>query len=243
LEAGDSAGAENSFRQAVEIAREASLPREEAEALLNLSEFYRGRNEPAKAFPVINAGIAALQRVEEGYDLPRFIAEQAHVEEDLGETSKADASYERATDLIEGLLVNAPSSQVKSSMIGELSDIYVAHFRLAWHGLHDGPRAFRIIENARGRALFDSIRYARREGPAVLQTADELEITRLQRSLLHENLTIAQTRRILVRLDEAYDRLTPVDYRRARNEMAILRRAPVTVDALRRLLGPQESLV
>jgi CHAT domain-containing protein len=243
LEAGDSAVAENSFRQAVEIARDASLPREEAEALLHLSEFYRGRNESAKAFPIINAGIAALQRVEEGYDLPRFIAEQAHVEEDLGETSRADASYERATDLIEGLLVNAPSSQVKSSMIGALSDIYVAHFRLAWIRLHDAPKAFRIIENARGRALFDSIRYARQEGPAVRQTADELEIARLQRSLLHENLTIPQTRRVLVRLDEAYDRLTPVEYRRARNEMTILRRAPVTVDALRRVLGPKETLV
>ena len=243
LEAGDSAGAENSFRQAVEIAREASLPREEAEALLNLSEFYRGRNEPAKADPVINAGIAALQRVEEGYDLPRFIAEQAHVQEELGAISKADASYERATDLIEGLLVNAPSSQVKSSMIGALSDIYVAHFRLAWHRLHDGPRAFRIIENARGRALFDSIRYARQEGPTVRQTTDELEVARLQRSLLHEQLTVPQTRRVLVQLDDAYDRLTPVEYRRARNEMTILRRAPVTVDALRRLLGPQESLV
>jgi tetratricopeptide (TPR) repeat protein len=147
LEAGDSAGAENSFRQAVAIARDASLTREEAEALLHLSEFYRGRNEPAKAGPAINAGIAALQRVEEGYDLPRFIAEQAHVQEELGAIGKADASYERATDLIEGLLVNAPSSQVKSSMIGSLSDIYVAHFRLAWHRLHDGPKAFRIIEN------------------------------------------------------------------------------------------------
>lgn len=31
---------------------------------------------------LIRAGIAALQRVEEGYDLPRFIAEEAHVEED-----------------------------------------------------------------------------------------------------------------------------------------------------------------
>jgi CHAT domain-containing protein len=242
-EAGDIAGAESSFRQAVEIARRASLPREEAAALLHLSEFYRARKEPTKAYPTIRAGISALQRVEEGYDLPRFVAEQAHVEDDLGKIAEADASYERATDLIEGLLVNAPSSQVKSSMIGALSDIYVAHFRLAWIRLHDGPKAFRIIENARGRALFDSIRYARQEGRAIRPTADELEIAKLQRLLLHQDLTIAQTRRILVRLDEAYDRLTPVEYRRARNEMAILRRAPVTVDALRRILGPKESLV
>ncbi len=46
-------------------------------------------------------------------------------------------------------------------MIAALSDIYVGHFRLAVTRLHDNTRAFRIIEAARGRALADSIRYAR----------------------------------------------------------------------------------
>ncbi len=44
----------------------------------------------------------------------------------------ADASFQRATDLVEGLLVNAPSSQVKSGMIGALGQIYWVIF--AWHG-------------------------------------------------------------------------------------------------------------
>ena len=78
----------------------------------------------------------------------------------------ADASFQRATDLVEGLLVNAPTSQVKSGMIGALSQIYLGHFRLAWNRMHDAPYAFSIIENARGRALLDSIRYARQSGPA-----------------------------------------------------------------------------
>lgn len=240
---GDMAGAEDSLRQAVQIARSAALPREEAQALLHLSQFYRARNEPGKADPVIDAGVGALQRVEEGYNLPVFIAEKAQVQGALGAFAVADALYERATDLVEGLLVNAPSSQVKSSMIGALSDIYVAHFRLAWEHLHDGPRAFRIIENARGRALFDSIRYSRESTPSAPQGPDDLEIARLQRSLLHEQLTAAQTRRVLAQLDAAYDRLTPVEYRRARGEMAIVRREPVSLAVLRRALSPQESLV
>jgi len=62
--------------------------------------------------------------------------------------------------------VNAPTSQVKSGMIGALSQIYLGHFRLAWNRLHDAPYAFSIIESARGRTLLDSIRYARQSGPA-----------------------------------------------------------------------------
>ena len=75
-------------------------------------------------------------------------------------------SFQRATYLVEGLLVNAPTSQVKSGMIGALSQIYLGHFRLAWNQMHNAPYAFSIIENARGRALLDSIRYARQSGPA-----------------------------------------------------------------------------
>jgi hypothetical protein len=60
--------------------------------------------------------------------------------------------YEQASDLIEAMLINAPTSRVKSSMIASLGDIYVGHFRLAAFRLHDNPKAFRIIETARGRA-------------------------------------------------------------------------------------------
>ena len=113
---------------------------------------------------MIDQGIQAVQRVEEGYDLPVFVAERAEVQAALGLVQAADASFQRATDLVEGLLVNAPSSQVKSGMIGALGQIYLGHFRLAWNRMHDGPYAFSIIESARGRALLDSIRYARQFG-------------------------------------------------------------------------------
>ena len=161
----DLSGAEKYFREAVEVSRTAALPRQEGEACLHLSQFYRATDQPAKASPVIDQGIQAVQRVEEGYDLPVFVAEKAEVQAALGSVQAADASFQRATDLVEGLLVNAPSSQVKSGMIGALSQIYLGHFRLAWNRMHDAPYAFSIIEGARGRALLDSIRYARQSAP------------------------------------------------------------------------------
>ena len=87
------------------------------------------RDESAsKASAVIDQGIQAVQRVEEGYDLPVFVAEKAEVQAALGSVQAADASFQRATDLVEGLLVNAPSSQVKSGMIGALRQIYLGSF-------------------------------------------------------------------------------------------------------------------
>ena len=243
LEDRDYATAEQRLASAVEIARRADLPREEAEALIGLSRLYRETNQPAKAATNIDQGIATLLRVEEAYDLPIFLAEKAQVQSALGALAAADLLYGQATDLVEGLLINAQSSRVKTSMIGAMSDIYIGHFRLAWDRLHNPEKAFQIIESARGRVLLDSIRYSRETEATVTQTSAEKEIVGLQRSLLHESLTASQTRRVLARLDDAYFRLSPIEYTRSRKEVEILRRPPVSLAALRRQLAPQETLV
>lgn len=240
----DVSAAEKYFRQATEVSKTAGLPRQEGESCLRLSQFYRATNQPAKASPVIDAGIQAVQRVEEGYDLPVFISERAEVQAALGSVQAADASFQRATNLVEGLLVNAPSSQVKSGMIGALSQIYLGHFRLAWNRMHDGPYAFSIIESARGRSLLDSIRYARQSTSAdAQQTRGEVEIARLQRSLMHDKLTNAQLRHVLDQLDAAYMQLSPVEYARQRKEMGLVRRRPVSVANLQAQLGQGEAIV
>jgi CHAT domain-containing protein len=239
----DYGAVERYLSETVEIANKADLPREEAEALLQLSRLYRTMNQPAKAGPIIDQGITALQRAEEGYDLPLFLAEKAQVQTALGALGAADALYSQATDLVEGLLVNAQSSRVKTSMIGAFSEIYLAHFRLAWERLHNPEKAFQIIESARGRALLDSIRYSRETNPAMTQTPAEREIVRLQLSLLHDRLNAAQTRKVLAQLDYAYFRFSPIEYARSRKEVEILRKPPVASATLRRQLGPQESLI
>lgn len=241
---GDIANAETAFRQAVERSQAAGLPRQEAEAYLHLSQLYRASNQLPKASTAVDHGIQALQRVEEGYDLPLFLAEKAEVQSSLGQVQAADASFQRATDLAAGLLVNAPTSQVKSGMIDALSQIYLGHFRLAWTQMHNAPYAFSIIENARGRALLDSIRYARQtRTSSVAETPAEVQITRLQRSLLHDQMTNVQTRRVLGELDQAYTRLNPVEYQRQRSEMGLVRKKPISATLLQTQLTTTESLV
>src|SRR5581483_6565196 len=240
----DAPAAEKAYLQAIAVASGASLPREEAEGCLNLSRFYRSQKQYRKASASIDRGIRAIQRVEEAYDLPVYIAERAEVQAGLGQIRAADASFQRATTLVEGLLVNAPSSQVKSGMIGALSDIYLGHFRLAWEQLHNAGYAFEIIESARGRALFDSIRYAREAGPAtVTQVAAENEIARLQRSLMHDVLTPAQTKRTLDLLDRAYMRLRPLELDNPVAKGALSRPKPASVAAVQAQLLPGDTLI
>ncbi len=141
------------------------------------------------------------------------------------------------------MLINAPTSRVKSSMIAALSDIYVGHFRLAVTRLHDNTRAFRIIEAARGRALADSIRYARTTKVASGTSAAERQIALLQKQLRESPGTPAQTKLLLAKLDQTYDQLAAVEYQRSRPEMRMARKPPVSVPALQRSLAPGEVLV
>ena len=243
LEERDFAGAERSFNEVVEISKAADLPREEADGLLHLSQLYRAESAPAKAVLAINRGMEVLQPVEEAYDFPLYVAEKAAAETALGDLSVADALYDRATDLIDGLLVNAQTSRVKTEMVAAVGDIYVGHFRLAWDRLHDPEKAFHIVESAHGRALLDSIRYARQSGPSSEEMPGEQEIARLQRELVHQELSATQRHKLLDQLDRAYFSISGAEYALNRREMEILRRPPVSLMAIRRQLAASETLI
>ena len=129
-----------------------------------------------------------MERTQDGYDLPLFVAAEADTEAALNHIASADRLYDRATTLLEGLLVNAPSSQVKSSMIAAFSRIYVAHFRLAWEQQHDKAKAFQIIESARGRVLLDSIRYSQGLVSTASTSPAEIRIAQLQRTLIQQQI-------------------------------------------------------
>jgi CHAT domain-containing protein len=239
----DFEGAEKSFSEQVQVAKQASLPSMEADGLLHLSQIYRSQNNGAKAELAIEEGIKAVRAMQESYDLPRFIAEKAEVELELGYVKEADALYDQATEVIEGLLLNAPSSRTKSSMIGSMSDIYLGHFRLVWNQLHDGPKAFSIIESARGRGLINTLGTLQETDKTVEQSPAERNIAHLQKVLLNSNPGPNGTRRILAQIDHAYDQAFGSEYDQNRNEVGSLRSQPVSIDLLRRRLRPHEAFV
>ena len=182
------------LRQAAEVSKTAGLPREDAEAYLHLSQFYRATNQPAKASAAIDQGIQPSNEWRRPMIFHSSLPKRRKWKMRSG-MHAADASFQRATDLVEGLLVNAPSSQVKSAMIGALSKIYSAIF--IWHGIVSTMRRMRSRSSKVPVVAPYAIRFVRETiGSAIKsQTPGKTEITRFQRSLMHDQLNNAQTRR------------------------------------------------
>ena len=242
-ESGNMRAAEEAFIQAAHVAKTAELHGLEDDADLHLVRVYLQTKRPQKAAECIRQDMRDVERTEDGYELPLFVAAEADTEAALNHIASADELYGRATTLLEGLLVNAPSSQVKSSMISAFSRIYVAHFRLAWEQQHDERKAFKIIESARGRVLLDSIRYSQTAASTASISPAEIRIAQLQRTLLQRRLTSAQANQVLAQLDNTYDQLGAAQFTQERKEVAILRRAPITLSGLMHLLRPHQVFI
>jgi len=97
---------------------------------------------------------------------------------------------------------------------------------------------------ARGRALADSMRYARQSTVSSGTSAAEHEIVSIQKRLRESAVSPAETKLLLARLDRIYgERLAPVEYERSRAEIMIARRPPVSIPILQRSLAPGEILI
>jgi hypothetical protein len=245
MAAHDSPTAQKSFQEVVDVAEGAHLPRMEAEGFLHLSEIHEERKELTEAVTTIDSAIDQVRLVQEDFDLPVYIARKAELEAGIGNLRLADSLYSQSSELIEAMRIDAPSSRVKSSMIAALSDIYIGHFRLAIaiSRLHDNARAFRIIETSRGRALADSIRYARQAKVASSMSSTERQIALIQKRLRESLVSPAQTKILLAKLDQTYDQLATVEYERSRPEMKMARRPPTSIAILQRALAPGEALI
>lgn len=240
----DLKAAENDFQQNVAVAERAHLPRMEAEGFLNLSEVYQQRKELARAAAALDSAIVQVRQVQQDLDLPVYLARKAEIEAGRGNLRDADLLYDQASEMIEAMLINTPTSRHKVSMIAALSDIYVGHFRLAVSELHDNAKAFRIIETARARTLADSIRYARQSPASAGTSAAEQQIAAIQKHLRDSPVSPAETKVLLAKLDKLYDeQLPPVEYARSRAEMRITRRPPISIPTLQRSLAPGEVLI
>lgn len=242
-ESGNLGAAEKAFIQAARVAKSAELPGLEADADLHLVQLYLQTRQAQKAAVCIRQDMPDVERTEDGYDLPLFVAAKADTEAALNHIASADALYRRATTLLEGLLVNAPSSQVKGSMVAAFSRIYVAHFRLEWEQRRDKAEAFRVIESARGRVLLDSIRYSHTLTSAASSSPAELKVAQLQRTLLQSKLTAVKASQVLAQLDDAYDQLGANHFAQERKEVTVLRNSPIRLPELMRLIGPHQVFV
>src|SRR6202022_1917999 len=69
-----------------------------------------------------------------------------------GRITEANALYEQAEDVVEGMLISVDEPYWNSSVAASMSQTYLQHFELVSKS-GDVPGAFRVLERIRGRTL------------------------------------------------------------------------------------------
>src|SRR5258708_18399063 len=126
--------------------------RMEADAMFELAKLYRDIGDLTTADARATQGLAASQRVGDRYYVPRNLTILADLKERRGRIAEADALYEQAEDVIEGMLISVDEPYWNSSVAASMSETYLHHFELVRRG-SDVPGAFRVLERVRGRTL------------------------------------------------------------------------------------------
>ena len=237
---GDIPGAEAAYEQAAAVSSQASLPRLLAESEFQLTDLYREQGDLAKAQAAVSQGIEAVREVEAPYELPHYLAVEAELKESGHHSRQADQIFGQAEDLVEGMLMDAPNSTVETSLLGAMSDIYVQHFRLAALSLKNVDEAFEIVEQARGRALADTLRSHKRrmEKNSAEENPAKAQIEDLQRQLRQMH-TSEERAEFLDKLGVAEAMFANNEYEHAQIRRLVPTR-PVSLSEFQRSLRPDE---
>jgi len=150
LQRGDRQTAMTYLEQTGDIAQKYNFYRTEGQAMIDLAGLYRDAGDIKSAEDRASIGVDASRRVGDRYYLPRDLTVLADLKARRGATSEAEALYQNAEDVIDGMLVNLHEAYWSSSLAGAMSETYLHHFELeAREGRVD--QALNVLERVRGR--------------------------------------------------------------------------------------------
>src|SRR6266566_1203736 len=150
LESGDRQVAMNSLEEAGQIAQRYNFYRTQGQAMIDLAGLYRDAGDLRSAEARATLGVQASKRVGDRYFLPRDLTILADFKAQRRSTAEAQALYQNAEDVIDGMLVNLHEAYWSSSLAGAMSATYLHHFELE---VREGrvERALNVLERVRGR--------------------------------------------------------------------------------------------
>src|SRR5258708_15684061 len=129
-ETGDRNQAIAYLEDAGQFATRVQFFRMEADAMFELAKLYRDIGDLATADARATQGLAASQRVGDRYYVPRNLTVLADLKARRGRIAEADALYEQAEDVIEGMLISVDEPYWNSSLSASNSQTYLQHFEL-----------------------------------------------------------------------------------------------------------------
>jgi len=229
------------LEDAGEFATRAQSYRMEADAMFELAQLYRDAGDLATADARVTQGLTASQRVGDRYYVPRNLTMLADLKARRGRYAEADALYEEAEDVIEGMLISVDEPYWNSSVAAAMSQTYLEHFELLTKN-SDTPAAFTVLERIRGRTLTWALRDRKAFPPAESGETGALEgdVASLQSRLMQTN-SAPERAQLLDNLVE-YERRLGL----ARTEDGPNQRLPVRPAALANLendLSPDEAFL
>jgi len=190
LQKGDRQRAMTYLEQAGDISLKHNFYRGVSQAMIDLAGLYRDAGELKFAEERAALGVDASRRVGDRYYLPRDLTVLADLKARRGSTTEAEALYQNAEDVIDGMLVNLHEAYWSSSLAGAMSETYLHHFELeAREG--NVERALGVLERVRGRTaavlLENRVTYSKNESEDA--RALENEVAELQLRLIRSENT------------------------------------------------------
>src|SRR5207245_3501516 len=118
---GDSRQAITYLEGASQFATQVQFFRMKADAMFELAKIYRDAGDLAAADARATQGLAASQRVGDRYYVPRNLTMLADLKVRRGNFAEANALYEQAEDVIEGMLISVDEPYWNSSVAAAMS--------------------------------------------------------------------------------------------------------------------------
>jgi CHAT domain-containing protein len=139
------------LQAAVAMAQKGGFTRLLADAQFHLADIFRKRGDLAEA--EVLAASAAESTLTSGdlYLLPPRLQTLAELQVSRRKYQDADATYDRASDLLDTMIGNVKAAPAKIGLVTSMSAIYAEHFALAAEHLNDTAKAYAVVEHARGR--------------------------------------------------------------------------------------------
>src|SRR5947199_5452744 len=150
IRTGDRPAAAKYLEQSGQLAQKYNFYRTLGQSMIDLAGLYREAGNLKGAEVSASAGVDASRRVGDRYYLPRDLTVLADLKAQRGVVAEAEALYQNAEDVIDGMLVNLHEAYWSSSLAGAMSATYLHHFELE---VREGgvERALNVLERVRGR--------------------------------------------------------------------------------------------
>jgi tetratricopeptide (TPR) repeat protein len=242
LKHGSRSRAIDELREAIGLADSVSAQRIAGQGSFTLAQCLESGGDLAGAQLAILRSIENARLAGDRLLLPATLAEAGRINVAMGRLDAADQFFEEAMDIASAVIASVPTMVAKDEFIASLDGLYVDHFRL--HAkMRDSAGAFRVLEQARGRAVVDALRTGGSDARPLTArlTEPEKRIARLQLQLMRSR-DKAERRRLLSALERSEEEVFPALVTHDGKPTAKPSQ-PVTVAELQRDLPPGHAVL